>query len=325
VLKNVVWLSGIMAFAHVEEVLERIGQVDLSDSSAWRRAQTWGEQIRALEEGERMAANAVPREVGRPYWREKTTRRMGAAMDGSKIHIRGEGWKELKVGCVFEVEVWPTLDEQTGDLVELGHAVHNSYVAHLGGPEVLGELVWMEAQRRDWERAADTEVLGDGAPWVWNQAMTFFYDSHQVVDWYHGTEHLAHAAGLLEGEGTPAAKRWFKAQETVLFQGHALRIAQQLEEAALDRPPDVAEELCQEAGYFRNNERRMNYLEVREEGWPIGSGMVESGGKQFKARFAGPGMRWSRAGAERLIPVRAAIMSRRFDELWTRVYNSPQN
>ena len=256
-LKNVVWLSGIMAFAHVEEVLERIGQVDLSDSSAWRRAQTWGEQIRALEEGERMAANAVPREVGRPYWREKTTRRMGAAMDGSKIHIRGEGWMELKVGCVFEVEVWPTLDEQTGDLVELGHAVHNSYVAHLGGPEVLGELVWMEAQRRDWERAADTEVLGDGAPWVWNQAMTFFYDSHQVVDWYHGTEHLAHAAGLLEGEGTPAAKRWFKAQETVLFQGHALRIAQQLEEAALDRPPDVAEELCQEAGYFRNNERRM--------------------------------------------------------------------
>jgi len=32
------------------------------------------------------------------------------------------------------------------------------------------------------------------------------YDSHQVVDWYHGTEHLAHAAGLLGGEGTPAAK-----------------------------------------------------------------------------------------------------------------------
>ena len=126
--------------------------------------------------------------------------------------------------------------------------------------------------------------------------------------------------------GTPSStKRWFKAQETVLFQGHALRIVQQLEKAACDRPPDVAEELCQEAGYFRHNERRMNYLEVREEGWPIGSGMVESGGKQFKARFAGSGMRWSRVGAERLIPVRAAIMSRRFDELWARAYNSPQN
>jgi len=46
----------------------------------------------------------------------------------------------------------------------------------------------------------------------------------------------------------------------------------------------------------------MNYLEMREEEWPIGSGMVERGGKQYKARFCGPSMRWSRAGAEKLLP-----------------------
>jgi hypothetical protein len=50
------------------------------------------------------------------------------------IHIRGEGWKELKVGSVFDVEVRPTRDKDTGDWVELAHAVNNSYVAHLGGP-----------------------------------------------------------------------------------------------------------------------------------------------------------------------------------------------
>ncbi len=83
--------------------------------------------------------------------------------------------------------------------------------------------------------------------------------------------------------------------------------------------------LLREAGYFRDNQRRMNYLELREEEWPIGSGMVESGGKQFKARFCGPGMRWSRQGAENLLPVRAAILSQRFDELWTRIYNAPPN
>ena len=81
--------------------------------------------------------------------------------------------------------------------------------------------------------------------------------------------------------------------------------------------------LFREAGYFRDNQRRMNSLELREEEWPIGSGMVESGGKQFKARFCGPGMRWSRQGAENLLPVRAAILSQRFDELWTRIYNAP--
>src|ERR1035437_4232177 len=34
--------------------------------------------------------------------------------------------------------------------------------------------------------------------------------------------------------------------------------------------------------------------------------VVESGCKQFRARFAGAGMRWSRPGAENLIPIRAA-------------------
>ena len=55
----------------------------------------------------------------------------------------------------------------------------------------------------------------------------------------------------------------------------------------------------------------------------IGSGMVESVTKQYKSRFCGPGMRWSRNGAERLLPVRTAIMSSRFDKMWRLAYNSP--
>ena len=85
-----------------------------------------------------------------------------------------------------------------------------------------------------------------------------------------------------------------------------------------------AEALRREAGYFQDNYRRMQYLETREEGFPIGSGMVESACKQFRARLAGAGMRWSRVGLERLLPIRAAIMSQRFDEVWQKVYHLPQ-
>jgi hypothetical protein len=69
----------------------------------------------------------------------------------------------------------------------------------------------------------------------------------------------------------------------------------------------------------------MNYLEMRSEGYPIGSGMVESAAKQYKARFCGAGMRWSRKGAERLLPVRTAILSSRFDKMWRSAYLSPPN
>ncbi len=49
--------------------------------------------------------------------------------------------------------------------------------------------------------------------------------------------------------------------------------------------------------------------------------MVESGIKQFRTRFCGPGMRWSRESAERVLPLRAAILSHRFDQLWRSVYH----
>jgi hypothetical protein len=53
--------------------------------------------------------------------------------------------------------------------------------------------------------------------------------------------------------------------------------------------------------------------------------MVESEAKQYKARFTGPGMRWSREGLNHLLPVRTAIMSNQFDQLWLQTFNSPPN
>jgi hypothetical protein len=243
-------------------------------------------------------------------------------MDGMMVHVRQEGWKELKVGAVFDIEVRLGKDEQTHEPVPMAHAIRNSYVAHLGGPEVFGEMVFAEARRRDWEQAQDTQVVADGAVWIWNQADLHFGRSRQLVDWYHADQHLAAAAKLFKGEGTPACQLWFNRRETALYQGHAERIAGELELAA-NELPNVADGLRREAGYFREHQHRMNYLEMREEEFVIGSGMVEGGAKQYQARLCGPGMRWSRAGAERIVPIRTAIQSGRFADVWQQVYNSP--
>ena len=56
------------------------------------------------------------------------------------------------------------------------------------------------------------------------------------------------------------------------------------------------------------------------------SGVVEAGCKTvIGGRCKGSGMRWSRVGLERLLPIRAAIMSHRFDDLWQKVYHLPPN
>jgi hypothetical protein len=319
-----VWLDGLLTFEQAESVLAKVGQLPMSDTSAWRQAQTCGAQAQALQAVERAAATAlpnrqqiVPGETARPE-------RLAAAMDGAMIHVRGEGWKELKVGGVGRIALQPQRDRATGEPLDLAHMVDNTYVAHLGGPEVFGQQLWAEAQTRRWGQATDTVVLGDGAPWIWNLAGEHFYDSVQVVDWYHAKQHLCQAANLLHGEGTPAAKHWVKTHETLLFEGHAGRVADGLSRHAQDKRK-VAKELRQHAGYFRDNQRRMQYLERREENYPIGSGTAESGCGQFRRRFTGPGMRWSRAGAEHLLPVRAAIMSHRFDAFWADLRAMPLN
>ena len=53
------------------------------------------------------------------------------------------------------------------------------------------------------------------------------------------------------------------------------------------------------------------------------SHMVEIGGKQYKAHFCGAGMRWRRKGAECLLPIRTAILSKRYDKMWELSYNPP--
>lgn len=148
---------------------------------------------------------------------------MGVAMEGAMVHIRGEGWEEPKVGSVFDMEVRPTFDPKTH--------------------EVFGQ-------------ARETHVLGEGSVWAWKLVEHHVYDGVQVVDWHHAAEHLAETAGLLEGEGTPAARTGYQAREEPLYEGHAYAMAQEVIEKA-KRKRKVAADLRREAGYFQTHQRRM--------------------------------------------------------------------
>lgn len=322
VVRDAVWLAGLVPYEQAAAILAQIGHLALSASTIWRRVQTWGGQFAAQEAAERLAAQALPVPWTPPSRAEVRDQRLGVALDGFMVHVVDEGWKEMKLGAVFELAQRAGRDERTGEAGLLPQAVNTSYAAHLGGPEVFGELVFAEARRRGWEQAQDTQVIGDGAPWIWHQAGLHFGDSRQLVDWYHAKQHLAAAARLYKGEGTAAYTLWFNSRETALYQGHAARIATELAQATPAKP-EWAADLQREATYFRQHQQRMNYLEMREDNWVIGSGMVEGGAKRYQARLCGPGMRWSRPGAENLTPIRTAILSGRFVQRWHTAQNPP--
>lgn len=322
--KLAVWLSGMVEFEQVAEILARVGQVPMSTSSVWRRVKTWGERFQAQEQTAEAQAAALPTGDLLLPGERRSGGPMGVALDGAMVHIRQEGWKELKTGCVFAVVPRRTWEAKLDDWVDVPQAVQNSYVTHLGGPERFGWVLWAEARRRQWTRAGDTLVVADGAEWIWNLVREHFYDSRQAVDWYHAAQHLWTVAHALHGEGTSEARQWYRAHETPLFEGSADQLAASFRASARTHP-NHADCLRREANYFEGHLRRMQYQELREDGWPIGSGMVESACKQYRHRFVGAGMRWSRPGIERLLPVRSALLSRRFDEVWSNVYKPPLN
>lgn len=323
VTRLAVWLAGQVSFEQASQILSQVGQMGISASSIWRRVKQWGEQLLEYEERACAQANAVAERDVPQRGEARHDQRMGVSVDGWMVHIRGEGWKEVKTGAVFCVEQEKVTHKQTGEEVERAVAQQCTYIAHLGGPEEFGARLWTEASQRKVPGAYEKVWVSDGAAWIWGLCQDYFPEAEQMVDWYHALAHLHTAASLLHGEGTDTARRWVEGMKTTLFQGHAARIADLLHKLASQFRAERDDRLKTEATFFRNNQRRMRYLEYREDGWPIGSGTIESGCKQFQTRLKGPGMRWSRPGAQRMLALRSVILSLRFDQFWAALQNSP--
>jgi len=73
---------------------------------------------------------------------------------------------------------------------------------------------------------------------------------------------------------------------------------------------ELRESLQALIGYYRENATRMRYDEYLRLGYGIGSGAVESAHKQVvHARLRQAGMRWSEAGARRLLALRLLLLN----------------
>ena len=72
-----------------------------------------------------------------------------------------------------------------------------------------------------------------------------------------------------------------------------------------------------EQGYFAGQAHRMNYEEIADRGWSIGSGPVESTCRQSQCRFKRPGQFWTKVGFRNLCALDEARRNNHWDELWS--------
>ena len=56
IVKQAVWLSGLVPYGRAAEIMQRMGQIDISASSIWRRVENWGEKMKAVEARQQVKA-----------------------------------------------------------------------------------------------------------------------------------------------------------------------------------------------------------------------------------------------------------------------------
>jgi hypothetical protein len=205
-----VWLSGLLPFKQCEAVFKTIGERWVSASSIWRQTHKHGRRLQTYVEPQREQVRVERLQL--PDASHDHDQRKGVSMDGGMVNIRGEGWRELKVGTVFDVEIRLERNPQTQALDEMAHGVNVQYTAVLGSKTDFKPALWALAVQPDLPTARNRSVVADGALWIWDVAEDICPDGQQVVDWFHSVEQLSDAAHALYPNPDAAVKRkrWLK-------------------------------------------------------------------------------------------------------------------
>jgi hypothetical protein len=233
--------------------------------------------------------------------------RLYVAVDGVMVHR--DQWNEAKcVTCYWE--------EPDGK----GGAVRQTrYAVRFESADQFKAFAWSLACRCGLESATEVILLGDGAAWIWDQVGGVLGEKTVcITDWYHVMEHIWSCGKALHGEGTDAAAQWVKQRETLLWEGHYLKLIKGLEEErkrtrSIPRHRALAELVT----YLSNQGGRLAYADFRAKGYDIGSGRVESACKHVVAnRMKRSGMIWSEQGAQDVLSLRTTYLNGWWERFW---------
>jgi hypothetical protein len=242
-------------------------------------------------------------------------------VDGWQVRFRGPGWgkqrtqkervewHEMKTGVFY-------LHEQAGR-TEGGRGIimDKTVVRWQGPPMEFGERLHWEALRGGLARAKETLMLADGGSWIWHLKADRWPQARELLDFYHGGEHLWALGRAVQRADEAKAKAWVEPRLHRLRHGQERSVLSEI--ASLQAcGVEAGEAARKEKNYFAGQAGRMNYQAIANRGWPIGSGAVESACRQSQCRFKRPGQFWTQVGLRHLCALEGARRNNHWDQLW---------
>lgn len=190
-------------------------------------------------------------------------------------------------------------------------------------PEQVIEQAFEEANRRDPQRQKRWVALVDGNPHqlrlLQQVQRRHGVELTVVLDLIHVVEYLWKAAFVFCAEATRELEDWVSERLLKILQGRACDVAAGIRRSATLRGLNPAQREAADtaANYLLHHAAYLRYNQYLAAGLPIATGVIEGACRHLvKDRMELTGARWSLAGAEAVLRLRALRSSGDFDEYW---------
>jgi hypothetical protein len=290
-------LAAWMPFDQAAEMLAALTGVQVSEATTRRQTYTAG----AAYEGVQAAQVAAPEEPASPVRADKLV----LSADGAMVPLVHGQWAEVKTLAIGEVPV----GQEAGEV----HCTHLSYFSRMSEATLFAEQATVETMRRGVVDAPQVCAVMDGAEWIDGLVDLHCPDAQRILDFPHAAGYVSEIgrlAGLVDPEQTSP---WLATQLHTLKHEGPQAVLAELGTLCEHAPPD--QEMHRHLAYLQKRSKRMQYPLYRAAGWPIGSGIVESGNKVvMQARLKGAGMHWAPSHVNPMLALRTAACNDRWDE-----------
>jgi len=305
--ERLVRLSGWMPFEKAIELFEDFMGVRVSKIVSQGYTEEAGAVYEQMQNEEvRGLQKKMPRATARP-------KKLQISADGAMVPLLHGVWAEVRTLVIGEVQ--PPVREQGENVV---HTRNLSYFSRKVSSQEFELLCLAEMHRRGVENAKEVAAVMDGAEW--EQSLTDYHCPRavRILDFAHAAEHISQIGEFLNGEHSSENKAWLDERLHQLKHEGPKKLLLEFQKLRRKYPQD--QPITGNLAYLKKRESQMQYPTFQSQGWPIGSGMVESGNKlMVEARLKGSGMHWAEQHVNSMLAIRNIICSGRWKEEWPKI------
>lgn len=302
--EKLVRLGSWLPFGPAAKLFTAFTGVTVSKSTARRLTEAAGKAEIGHQEAILQGMMAKPPTVSEPG-----PKRLLFAADGAMVPLIAGEWAEARTVAIGEVEIEKG---QEGQPQPVTHSL--SYFSRLMEATAFQEAALVETQRRGLTQATAVATVSDGALWIQEFVDYHRPDATRIIDFPHAAERLGTVYQACREKGVELGEEWPSQQRQRLRDEGAGPVLETLQALQVAHPQVGLDEPL---NYLLKREAMLQYPQFKEQGWPIGSGVVESANKLVvEARLKGAGMHWHREQVNPMLALRNVVCNDCWEESW---------